>query len=282
MDCRNVKTPAPEVGWGMLDKMLQLQSELALKYAEIEGIPVSFPVNLNVKRNQTILKDFSSRVIEEIAEGYESYELMLDILENPNPNLDFDERREMMFNHLQNANEEQADAMGFFLELLLYIGIRSNDISKHPLVNDYLESHSLNPEEFPSDMAMYAKVGEYILKNEYPLVENLLLVSNWYDLCRKTEITPGFNKLTKPHLLAQSHMAWEVTYHLNIARNYLKNKPWKRTQQLSDESLYKEEIIEAFIVYCGMLKVNDIDHEDIYNLYWKKNQVNHFRIKSHY
>lgn len=274
MDIRNIKTNPPEHEGHILKNMLMLQDDLAKEYQKIEGITTKYPVNLNVKANQNILKDFTSRVIEEIAEGYESYEIIMDH-HNECKYMD----KEMLFNHLQNANEEQADAMGFFLELLLYIGITAHDILQHPLIES---SGILRYSDNMSDIGILMKVGNTMLYQKG--VHGIYVEDLFNKLLKheKTPVTPGFTHMCIKHLRDNARMAWEVTYHLNIARNYLKNKPWKRTQQLSDEKLYKHEVITAFIYYCGMLSLNGFNDEDIYNLYYKKNQVNRFRQKSHY
>ena len=58
-------------------------------------------------------------------EGYESTSNINDILENKgwNTNLYTDVEEIQIINNLQNANEEQADAIGFFLSALIYAGI---------------------------------------------------------------------------------------------------------------------------------------------------------------
>lgn len=77
-------------------------------------------------------------------------------------------------------------------------------------------------------------------------------------------------------------MLWEVTYWLNIARNFLKNKPWKQSQMMTNESGYQEAIIMAFLSMMGLFFNLGLVDSDIYFLYWKKNKVNQFRIKSNY
>lgn len=69
---------------------------------------------------------------------------------------------------------------------------------------------------------------------------------------------------------------------LNIARNYLKNKPWKQSQEMTNEEKYQEEIVLAFIYMMGLFYKMGINQEDLYLLYFKKNQVNLFRQKSNY
>ena len=75
---------------------------------------------------------------------------------------------------------------------------------------------------------------------------------------------------------------WDVTYHLNIARNYLKNKPWKQSEMMTNEVKFQEELVIAFITMMGAFYISGITPENLYVLYFKKNQINLFRQKSNY
>ncbi len=76
------------------------------------------------------MKTLISQVVEELMEGYESTSNINDILENKgwNTNLYTDVEEIQIINNLQNANEEQADAIGFFLSALIYANILPEDI----------------------------------------------------------------------------------------------------------------------------------------------------------
>ena len=80
----------------------------------------------------------------------------------------------------------------------------------------------------------------------------------------------------------EDHMLWKVAYHLNISRNFLKNKTWKQTQELTDGVRYQAEVVKAFIAYCGYLMVMGFTDYTFYVLFFKKHMVNRFRQKSGY
>lgn len=75
---------------------------------------------------------------------------------------------------------------------------------------------------------------------------------------------------------------WNIVYHLGLMCNCLKNKPWKQTEMLTDRPKFKDYLINAFYMMYRVLKSNELSDEDIYNLYFKKNEVNKFRIRSKY
>ena len=72
------------------------------------------------------------------------------------------------------------------------------------------------------------------------------------------------------------------TLAFNIARNTLKNKPWKQTQMKTDEANYRMLIIEGFVKLIEFFEFAGLTEDDIYFLYYKKNMVNNFRIRSKY
>ena len=72
MDSRDIKEePSIPKDNKYLESIYEMQKQLLDSYISIEGLP-KYPLNINTKTNQLILKDFTSRVIEELAEAYES------------------------------------------------------------------------------------------------------------------------------------------------------------------------------------------------------------------
>ena len=137
MDSRDIKEePKPIADSKYLETLYGLQKELLDNYIKIEGLPM-YPLDINTKKSQIILKDFVGRVIEELAEGYESL-LAVDELTQKNE-LWVNEINEVDYiqtlNHLQNAGEEIADSLHFMLELLIYSNIQPKDI------DDFIEKY---------------------------------------------------------------------------------------------------------------------------------------------
>ena len=77
MDSRDIKEePGIIPDYKYLEEIYQMQKNLLSGYIGIEGLP-QYPVDINTKASQTLLKDFTARVIEELSEGYESFERRL-------------------------------------------------------------------------------------------------------------------------------------------------------------------------------------------------------------
>ena len=69
---------------------------------------------------------------------------------------------------------------------------------------------------------------------------------------------------------------------LSRAMNCLKNKPWKQTHILTDELRYKVHIQQTFYIFLTILRASGMSNQKIYDVYFKKNEVNKFRQRSKY
>lgn len=290
MDARDIKTPVPEVpGDKYLEKIYELQKELVDHYVKIEGLP-QYPINVNPKKSQVLIKDFVGRVIEELAEGYESM-ILIDQLTQANQlwHGDYsDDQRTMCLDHLQNVSEELADAMHFMTELLIFVNIQPEDIHSYikKAYEDIYSSFFQHEEGDIINEAMMVGLYQVVGDNEidgaahpvdlFNLVTdkerggmdiNLYIAAHLYDHISYNEVKKCF---------------WDVTYHLNIARNFLKNKPWKQSQMMTDEIHFQEEITKAFIAMMGSFRILGLTSSTLFHIYFKKNQANAFRIRSNY
>ena len=240
-----------------------------------------------------LIKDFVGRVIEELAEGYES---MLEVVKITKENKFFFgdvtvSEIQRAVNHLQNVSEEMADAMHFMTELLIYSNIQPEDIDA------YISKHLpyLHPSTNIIRRAMNAGIAMLAISND----DNGATTGAYIDLVARlkgveAELAPESDDVRDWELYQAGHHVneldfiqrkkdlWDVTYHLNIARNFLKNKPWKQSQMMTDETRYQEQIVLGFIKMMGLFANISITPENLYHIYFKKNKVNCFRQKSNY
>ena len=290
MDIRNILTEPPVVEGGKyLEKIYDLQRDLMAGYiGKIEKSLPNYPISLNSEKGQLVLKDFSARVIEETAEGYESTSAALQILESHGMNLDALslEEFDMVVNHLQNSNEEQADAFAFFVELMLYANIQFDDIYSYvatKMVNGLRVEDLTLGHLFEIGALEYVK-REWVEEghNLFPSISEEMLKAHNLQPKKVFGYIPGFLRISSSQHELEDHMLWKVAYHLNLGRNYLKNKTWKQTQELTDGLRYQSEVVKAFVAYCGYLQVMGFKPETFYVLFYKKHMVNKFRQKSGY
>jgi hypothetical protein len=74
----------------------------------------------------------------------------------------------------------------------------------------------------------------------------------------------------------------ELTEKWGLLMNTLKSKPWKQSQVLTDQTKFFKLLKESFEFYIKVLHDFGMDYVDIYNIYYKKHEVNQFRISSNY
>ena len=77
-------------------------------------------------------------------------------------------------------------------------------------------------------------------------------------------------------------LLWDNTYWLQIARNTLKNKPWKQTEMMTDLNQYEAAIANCTFAMFKFFAFSGFTAESIYTIYFKKNRVNQFRVESKY
>lgn len=92
-----------------LTDMYNKQLNVAIKYKDIERLP-NWPLSLDPKSSQVVFKDFLYRISEELSESYETEV-------DPTTRVYDEDGLEL------HAVEELADALHFYLELLIYVGI---------------------------------------------------------------------------------------------------------------------------------------------------------------
>lgn len=74
----------------------------------------------------------------------------------------------------------------------------------------------------------------------------------------------------------------EVVYLLGLAANTLKNKPWKQSHISTDENKFRMYLSCAYIQLIVLMGVSGLTPQDIYEVYYKKSEVNKFRQRSNY
>lgn len=264
MDIRNIKNePESCTPVQLLFKVFEYNKEQLEKYKEIEKLP-DWPFDVNNPSQQKILKDFIGNVIEELTEGMESLYGIKEIM-NPkgwNKHLVTETESNQIYNHLQNANEEQADALGFFLTLFEFSNIGPEDILSY------------------NGVLTWNGVFEYGVSMQ--LKEDNDEGGRGFYLHDVDPITPGFHELSEERIYGFKTLLFEVIYHLSTARNLLKSRIWKQTPVMTKELEYQEELVKAFYLYMGFLAFAGFTPESYYILFYKKQQLNLWRQQTNY
>lgn len=275
MDIRNIKEAVPEVSQeNILQEIYKLGIEQFEGYRDIEKLPV-YPLDINNSKSQVILKDFIGRVIEELTEGFESTDAVVSIYTKygwNNECLTEEEEGEVL-NHLANANEEQADAMGFYITLLAYSNILPEDILSYKNAKNLFDVMAMGIKELISkyDISYTNHIGYNLINESFtPNYQSII------------QYTPGFHYMDEFMHENEKLYLFDVIYELNKARNLLKSRPWKQTQVMTKELDYQEALVKSFYLYMGFLALNGFTDENLFRLFYKKQRLNLWRIASQY
>lgn len=279
MDIRNIKETVPQLSESdILSSMYELGLEQFNGYKEIEKLPV-YPLDINNPKSQIILKDFISRVIEELTEGFESTDFVVDIYQKHGWNNDCltEEEYTEVLNHLANANEEQADALGFFFTLLIYSNILPEDILAYHNAKNLFEVMAIGVKE------LIIKYPDYHIK-KYPILnpEDYVGDVDQPEWDKLVSYTPGFHNMSDLSHEAEKLYLWEVIYELNKARNFLKCRPWKQTSVMTKEIEFQESLVKSFYLYMGFLALNGFTTQGLFGLFFKKQRLNLWRQQTNY
>lgn len=281
MDIRNINEQVPQVEETearVLQEMYVLGIEQFSGYKSIEKLP-DYPLDINNPKSQVILKDFIGRVIEELTEGFESTDEVVSIYRDYGWNNDCltSEEYTQVLNHLANANEEQADALGFFFTLLLYSNILPEDILKYQDAKSLFEVMAIGVKD------LLIKYPDHRSVRKYPI----LSPTDWaredraeYD--KIVSYTPGFHEMSEISHENEKLYLWEVIYELNKARNLLKCRPWKQTQVMTKEIDFQESLVKSFYLYMGFLAMNGFTPCGLFSLFFKKQRLNLWRQNTNY
>ena len=113
-----------------------------------------------------------------------------------------------------------------------------------------------------------------MVKLSYSDVESLESLLDYYNY---TDGEDQNNNLDSDHFMYN-----QVFYHIGIVGNCLKNKPWKRTQMRTDKIKFYSSIKDAYNNLIYLFIHLGLEPKDIYEIYFKKSEINKFRQRSNY
>lgn len=94
--------------------------------------------------------------------------------------------------------------------------------------------------------------------------------------------SPPLNLHNCLHQQRLKDLAFRCISELIEATECLKNKPWKLTEVKTDVDHFYEEIADALHFLIEFCINAGIDSNMLYDLYFRKSEVNRFRVRSNY
>lgn len=144
-----------------------------------------------------------------------------------------------------HVHEELADSLHFLVEMMLIAGLTNKDVD-----NSILATLG----DTPPDTDTWELIWMHRTVVQYP---------------------QGFAS-TKLGKVIQFLRLLGMTCHT------LKNKPWKQTQMLTDEKEFKNRMLDTFFAFVDICISFKLSSQDMFDLYFKKSEVNKFRQRSKY
>lgn len=147
--------------------------------------------------------------------------------------------------------EEMIDALHFYTELCLFCGYTSKDVKEFFAIPQ----------------------GD---DNNKPLDKFEAL----YQIAKAIDQKSGGVDINIPPALL---ISVTIGQPIGNAMNKLKNKPWKQTHMVTDKESFKDQILVPWIGFFRVLGNRfGLTAKDVFTYYFKKSEVNKFRIGSKY
>lgn len=257
-----------------LERIFTMQEGYMNELKEREAFP-DWPLDINIKSNQKILRDIASRCITELSEAFEVSQKITDIAINNK----MDDVRPLLL----DFNEELADALHFMVEIFVLVGITPHDINK--FYDTYLEEMELRDSYYHMDDTMRTMTGYAkhmnIFEGYYRMVSSMYTVLKIDPADEESEVMAG-RVTSMDALIKQATELWMVVHALKLAINMLKKKAHREAGPETRLNLFADELIKAWVrlfKYYDMVGTTPIS---ITENYTKKNEKNRQRLKNEY
>jgi len=157
--------------------------------------------------------------------------------------------------------ENQIEAKGFMFRVIEELGESFESFKKEDFTNFWTE---------------LADATHFLL--ELGLVTGVRMEQSAWD-----EIWQGLEE--SPVVLHETVLIdwfWDASYKLSLVSNALRNKTWKQTEVLPDLHRFETLMAMAYRTFFMGFRRIGASEKLIFEWYWRKNQVNLFRIRSKY
>jgi hypothetical protein len=261
----------------ILNQLIPMQKELVDQYIQLESLP-QYPIDLNSRDGQKVIKTFVGRAVEELAEAYEFLEAVYTMASTND--------MKSAQGALQEYNIEMADFWHFLLEILLY-----SDMGLARITN-------IVDGAFQTDWERYQ--GLYKTDNPFKSLLNLAAFINQEQKRKSIENKPdrftvatdaemvdnpllcGGRRISERLLEQHTECLWDITYNLNKLCNYLKNRDWAQTDRVTNILGYNNQVLKVLLSVAIYMDFAGFGEIQIVNNYWYKHCLNLERIKDKY
>lgn len=262
-----IETPPFRTDVTFYQEMYESQAKLVENFVESKRQP-PWPMDLNTRPSQQFMRDLIGFLEEELIEGYERIEELTRDYQRSDRDPKEVKDLVVMF------NEEQADCLALFIEVLQYSNI--DVISLEEYYKQYLTLAGFKGKitQDPLKMAFFhaqLNNGAFYRKGlKFRLMDS------------DSDITTGGCEVSNSQLEVSQRQLFQVTKYLRLATNLLKNKYWKETDTEVNMEKFHEYIMEAWLYYFLFLESNGFTRESVRGTFMRKNIINLERIANKY
>lgn len=250
------------------DHLVNLQKGLLIHYISIEKIPMYPLENLEDKKHQKLVRSLMDRLVEELIEALEK---RTRILETANGEPDADSRKSQIKEYQNGFHKEIGDTLHFLIEILLYL-----DLEK-VLPTSYQEWCREDGQIVPWDNE------KTILENIFGISKSVVQLNYADDIWNTVVLLPHEELIAGLRIggnydILIERIILRVIYHLQLSKNALKNRDWRKGKTDILES--KNLLLRAIQYYFYLLVLFDYKFTDVIAIYENVNLENHSRIQT--
>lgn len=263
-----------------LEGIFSLQRDLMEGYIKCKALP-EYPIDLSLRDSQKTIRHITGAFIEELSEAFTEYEKLFEAINANSPNIPRDTK---MTDYLAAMNEEIADSLHFFIELLIYANIDEGSIKAY---YSRMLKEELIPESIYNENNTLATILQVSIYSNNKSGHNQrgynvkLLRPDQYGF-EDNNCTLGFRVYHPSYFLLLKDILWTITNNLYKAQNSLKAKAWRKQETKVDLGKFQLDIMECFLSYFCLIAFLGISEEAIFEVYCKKNKINFDRQNNNY
>ena len=256
--------------WG---ELVELQKSLLVHYISLEKLP-QYPIDISTKENQVTIKYMVDRIVEELIESLEQRVMLLEILKTQPLQ---EVRENKLLQYVMGFNEEVGDTLHFMIEAMIYLGISPTELegAYHYHISQTPQLHGIwdNNIDLLSNIMRLSTVTVGIHQAEE--LSWKLSIMPYTDLFNMggRYYSPTYNMLVE-------NMILRVIYLLNLFKNKLKNRLWKKQEVTSNVEEATDLFLRAVEHYFYLLSVLGFTDESIQRVFTVVNFKNNQRIKT--
>lgn len=254
----------------LLAGMFEYQTNLINKYISLGKLP-PLELDLSIKDSQNFLRHTINNILEELGESYNEQVQAHGIFSTKV--YTSSEIMEEIKIPLLRLQEELADILHFFIELLIYSKIEADDINAY--YKQILVPQGLGDLIFEEGLlTTFATVRNSIIMDD----EHRIAVFESFKFPFQEKVA-GMNQ--GYNLMQQlGKVYWQITYSLLYkAQNNLKEKNWRGTAETkSNIQAYQEGLMEAWTWLFILFDLYRMDEVNLYQAYESKNIINQQRL----